>query len=466
MSSISVAEQLRATPAEELPPRRPGRTVARATAGVLVTAVVAANAAVMVGMWLHGGGLRGHGAAATLTSAGRITGLLGAYLALLQVLLLARLPVLERLVGFDRLTVWHRRNGKACLGLILAHVVLITWGYTLTDQIRLGAEITSLFRDYPHMITAAVGTGLLLVVVASSVVIVRRRLPYELWHAVHLTAYAGIALGYLHQIPTGNELTTDHTAQRYWHALYLVTLGLLLVFRVLVPLARGAYFGLRVAEVVDEGAGVMSVVMSGRHLDRLGARGGQFFRWRFLTPGRALVSHPFSLSALPGENRLRITVKGAGSYSRALARLRPGTRVLASGPYGTFTAAARRRRKILLIAGGIGVTPVRALLEELPPAPGDITVLYRAVRDEDLVLRDELDALAAERGARLLCVVGDHTGENAALLSPAHLRELVPHLDRHDVFLCGPPAMTLAVERSLRETDVPRRCIHVERFAY
>src|SRR3954470_6300172 len=104
------------------------------------------------------------------------------------------------------MTIWHRRNGKAALALIVVHTLTTTAGYTLTDQIWLGSEISSLLGDYPGMVSAVIGTALLLVVVATSLMIVRRRLPYKAWYAVHLLAYAGIALGYLHQVPTGNEL--------------------------------------------------------------------------------------------------------------------------------------------------------------------------------------------------------------------------------------------------------------------
>src|SRR6185503_15122577 len=118
-------------------------------------------------------------------------------------------------------------------------------------------------------------------------------------------------------------------------------------------------------------------------------------------------AHPFSLSAAPGSERLRITVKGVGEYTAALRALRPGTRVIAEGPFGAFTAAARRRRRVLLIAGGVGITPIRALLEDMPATPGDIAVVYRAQRPGDVILRDELDALAATRGAELHYVVGE-----------------------------------------------------------
>ena len=454
-----------------LPTPAPARSRARRRAhalafGIAVWAVVAVNAGVVTWLWLRGGGVSAvHTWGDLATSTGRLTGLLGAYFALVQVLLLARLPWLERLTGFDRLTVWHRRNGKLTLYLVLAHVVLITIGYAAMDRIGIPSEISRLLSSYPGMITATVGTALMIVIVVSSLVIVRRRLPYEWWYAVHFTAYAAIALGWFHQIPTGNELTVHPVAADYWRSLYAATLALLLGFRVVQPLARSFAHGLRVEEVVVEGPGVFSLRIAGRRLDRLRVQAGQFFLWRFLSvPGRWWEAHPFSLSALPDRGgSLRITVKGVGAYSRRLAEVRPGTRVLAEGPFGTFTDAVRRRHKVLLIAGGIGITPVRTLLEDLD---GDVAVLYRVVRDEDVVFRDELDALAHERGARLEYVVGDHAAPGGErLLSAEHLHELVPDVADREVFLCGPPAMTNVIEKSVRGAGVPRAFVHVERFA-
>src|SRR5438876_7723308 len=102
------------------------------------------------------------------------------------------------------------------------------------------------------MITATIGTAMLLGVVATSLVIVRRRLSYEWWYAVHLLAYAGIALSWFHEIPTGNELVLDHTAADYWRALYVATLAILVVFQILVPVAQLARHRLVVADVVQE----------------------------------------------------------------------------------------------------------------------------------------------------------------------------------------------------------------------
>src|SRR6266852_4828152 len=140
--------------------------------------MVLGNAAAIVWLWAHGGNLTTKSSGDVLTSIARITGLLAAYLALIQVVLLARLPALERLVGFDRLSVWHRWNGHATIDLVIAHVVFSVWGYALVDKVSLPKEISTMLGGgiYPGMITATIGTVLLLAVVATSVVIVRRKL--------------------------------------------------------------------------------------------------------------------------------------------------------------------------------------------------------------------------------------------------------------------------------------------------
>jgi predicted ferric reductase len=425
-----------------------------------VLAFLAANAAVIVWLWVHGGNLDVHTAGEWLTSLARLTGLLSAYFALVQVVLLARIPALERAIGLDRLSVWHRWNGHACIDLVVAHVLLSVWGYAALDRLGFFSELSTMIGGgiYPGMITATIGTFALIAVVISSLVIVKRRLRYEWWYAVHLLAYAGIALAWFHQIPTGNELVLDQAAADYWRSLYLSTLAVLVWYRILTPVAAAFRHRLTVASVRQERPGVVSLEIAGRNLERLRARPGQFFLWRFLSPGRWWKAHPFSLSAAPGDGPMRITVKDLGDFTATVGEISPGTRVVAEGPFGTFTAAATRRPKTLLIAGGIGITPIRALLEELP---GDPVVVYRVVSEGEALFVDELERLAPT----LHVVAGDHRDErHAALLSPSHLQQLVPDLAERDVFVCGPPAFTDLTRRNLRAAGVRRRRIHAERF--
>src|SRR5260370_30350506 len=299
-----------------------------------VWVVVVGNAAAIVWLWVHGGNVTAKSSGDVLTSIARITGLLSAYLALIQVLLLARIPALERLVGFDRLSVWHRWNGHACLDLVLAHVFFSVWGYAALDKLSIPKGISTMLGGgiYPGMITATVGTALLIGVVVTSVVIVKRRLRYEWWYTVHLLAYAGIALAWFHQIPTGNELVLDNPAADYWRALYVATIVLLAGFRIVAPLVAAFRYRLRVAAVVEEGPGVVSLWITGHRLDRVRADAGQFFLWRFFTRDRWWKAHPFSLSAAPDRRSLRITLKALGDDTVRIGDIPVGTRVIAERP--------------------------------------------------------------------------------------------------------------------------------------
>lgn len=449
--------------------RGPGKS-RRAERPIVVGLWVAvlANAAVVIWLWLHGGGisLARENLAGLFTSLGRVTALVGTYLVLVQVLLLARIPWLERRVGFDRLTVWHRRNGKVAITLVVVHVPLIAIGYAMGDQTSLGREVSNLLDSYPGMVTATVGTVMLIVVVVSSLVLVRRRLPYEWWYAIHVTVYAGILLTYFHEVPNGNELSANPAQRDYWCGLYIATVLLLVGFRVVAPLLAFWRHRLRVTEVRRESPSVVSVYVEGRQLDRLGGRGGQFFLWRFIAGGRWWQVHPFSLSAPPDGRSLRITVKAVGSFSASLGEIRPGTAVSAEGPFGTFTADRVTGDRVVLIAGGIGITPLRAMLSELVERGLAITFIHRVLTEDDLVLRDELATFAAAGKAAVVNVVGDHVGAyGGGLLSAERLRKLVPEIAGSDVYLCGPPAMMTAVKTTLRSLGVPSRRIHTERFA-
>jgi ferredoxin-NADP reductase len=275
-----------------------------------------------------------------------------------------------------------------------------------------------------------------------------------------------VALAFSHQFATGAEFISSLPARIAWGGLYVIVGGAIAWYRFITPLRQAARHRLRVMAVYPEAPGVVSIVITGRHLGELQAEPGQFMRWRFLARGLWWISTPYSLSAAPRPDRLRITVKALGDHSYALAGLRPGIRVLAEGPYGALTGAVRRQRLVLLIAGGIGITPLRALFETLPARPGDLTLIYRASDDSDLIFRRELEHLARQRGARLWLLTGSRIDLGGDPLTPAALAAHVPGLTRHDVYLCGPDGMTAGVARSLRAAGVPRRQIHHESFTF
>jgi ferredoxin-NADP reductase len=216
-----------------------------------------------------------------------------------------------------------------------------------------------------------------------------------------------------------------------------------------------------VVEIRPEGPGVVSLVCEGHRLDRLAVDGGQFLQWRFLLPGLWWQAHPYSLSALPTSSHLRVTVKELGDHSGELARLRPGTRVAIEGPYGAFTRHARARDRVLLVGAGVGVTPVRALLEDLP-AHVDVEVVLRASTADDLVLEREVAELVEGRGGRLHRLVGPRS---LIQLDEATLRTLVPDVAERDVYVCGPDGFARSVERAARACGTPPQQLHQEAFA-
>jgi ferredoxin-NADP reductase len=137
--------------------------------------------------------------------------------------------------------------------------------------------------------------------------------------------------------------------------------------------------------------------------------------------------------------------------------------VVAEGPYGALTPARQRRRKVALIAGGVGITPMRALFESLP---GDLTLIYRVTSPRDVVFRRELEQIAEQRGARLWFVAGSRAELGGDPLNAGELLARIPGLAKHDVYVCGPPGMAGSVIRELRDAGVLRGRIHHESFEF
>jgi predicted ferric reductase len=441
------------------------RAPARGAHPRAVLAVVAAGAAAAMGLWWHNTPPI-HGFGDWLTSAGRITGLLAGYGVVVLVALMARLPPLERGVGADRLARWHSRGGRYVVSLVFAHGLLITWGYAVTAHTNVISQSKTLLTSYPDVLMATVAGLLLVAVGVVSMRAARKRMRYETWYYLHFYTYLAIALAFSHQFATGAEFMNNLSTRVLWGGMYVAVAAAILWYRFAIPTAVALRQGLRVESVRREAPDVVSVVIVGRRVRELNAQPGQFFRWRFLTRDLWWASNPYSLSAAPLADRVRITVKTRGDHSARLATLAPGTRVIAEGPYGAMTAARRTRRKVLLIAGGVGVTPLRALFQSLPACDGDLTFVYRAGRDVDVVLRDELNAIAAQRGARLHIVTGHRGNLGYDPLSATRLARNVPELADHDIYICGPTGMTSSVVKSLRAADVPLKQIHTESFEF
>ena len=223
--------------------------------------------------------------------------------------------------------------------------------------------------------------------------------------------------------------------------------------------------------VVPEDSDTVSVYLAGRVLDRLPVTAGQFLNWRFLTGPGWTRANPYSLSAAPDGRSLRITVKTVGDGSALVRSLRPGVRALIEGPHGRLTERPRTCPKVAFIGAGVGITPLRALAEALPYAPGDAVLLQRAT--ERPLFAREFDALARERGLQLRWLSGRRRSPDSWLGHGAGaadeltlLLRWVPDIADRDVYLCGPPDWTAAVSRTLTAAGHPAARLHVENFGW
>ena len=245
------------------------------------------------------------------------------------------------------------------------------------------------------MLLAVVGLGLLTLVAVTAMKAARGRIQYETWYGLHLYAYLGIALAFVHELTMGTDFLDDPVAIGYWVGLYVAVFGLLLIHRVAAPIAlTAAHPPARRGRRPGGGTASSPSIVTGRNLDRIGTRAGQFFQVRFLTGGGWWRPHPFSISAAPDGQRPPLHDQGPGRRHPSDARrCAPGTRVMLEGPYGAFTADVVKGDRAVLLAGGIGITPLRAILDELPR---DVrtTLLVRARAWEDVAFQGELAAIA------------------------------------------------------------------------
>jgi len=425
-------------------------------------------------LWLLGGGPRDllGTSGEAVSSVGRLTGLVSANLLLHQVLLMARVPVLERGLGRDAIARLHRTAGFWSFWLMLAHIALITLGYAQTASVDVLAQFWDLVWDYPGMLLATGGALLLVLVVVTSIRRARRRLRYESWHLLHLYAYLGAGLAVPHMLWTGTDLG-GALPSLYWWTLWAAAALAVVVWRVAVPLTRSARSRLRVDRVELEGDHGVTVRMRGRRLDRLGARAGQFFVWRFLDGPGWTRGHPFSLAAAPTDDELVITVRRVGDGTDRLARLRPGTRVLVEGPYGEMTGDRRRGAKLLLLAAGAGVAPLLGILESERYAPGDALLVTREHGAGRVLGADRIARLVHERGLVHATLDGPRARRRSSWLPASHIawrgpeliRFLAPDVEDCDVYVCGPAPWTASLRRDLLEAGAAADRIHSEAFS-
>ncbi len=463
----------RPDPAKALRRRFDLRTRSRNLRAGSLTVIAWVSVSASIALWLADGGLSsvtslGKG----MTAVGILTGLVATDLMILMLLLAARIPYVDRAFGHDHAVAIHSKLGQWVIYGLLLHGWFLLCGYAAQDHLSLGGELGSLL-SVNDLVLGVCALGVLAGVGISSIIAVKKSLPYEVWHAIHLATYVAVGLSIPHQFSMSG-LFAEGTWQRwYWIGLLLVTGFLLAAYRIFLPLFASLEHQLVVTRVVREDADVVSIEMRGRNLPALDVEAGQFFHWRFLAKGLWWHEHPFSVSAAPTGDTLRITVRALGKGTAALMNVRPGTKVMIEGPYGIFSDVARTTPGLTLVGIGIGIAPIRAVLEATAIVPGRATVILRAHSNEQLYLVREIDAICRARGARLITLVGPRTtnrlGETTWLPQSHHslrLGDLVPDVASTDVYVCGPQAVSdLAIADALA-AGTPASAIHNERFVW
>lgn len=400
---------------------------------------------------------------AIITTISRFFALTGSYLSIIGLLLIARIPWIENALGHDRLVVWHRKAMPYALYMITLHVLLVGLGYAGAEGKVIANEIWIMTTTYPWMLPAAAGFLLLILAGVTSYKNVRNSIKYETWWVIHLYTYLGVALSFMHQILTGGMFIGHPLNRAYWIGLYLSVVFSIVTWRIIIPVARSIRHQLFISKVEVEGPGVVSIYVSGRNISKLNAQGGQFFNWRFLTKDRWHESHPFSLSAAPTDSELRFTVKALGDATNNFAQVKVGARVVIEGPYGIFTRdMARQFKHATLIGGGVGITPLRAIIDEIPESTS-IDVIYRARNHDDLVLKAELDELAQRRNVKIHYLVGSRSEHP---INEVSLKKYVPRFADSDVYVCGPQGLIDDVVSACKSAGIPKDRVHHEAFLY
>lgn len=394
---------------------------------------------------------------------GSTAAMTGTYLCLMLMVLISRVAWIEKEAGHDRMILWHRTLAPYSLVLIATHVLFTTIGYAQSSGKTVPKQLWAFITTYGWMLPATVGFVLMIALGFASHRIVRSRVKYETWWTAHLYFYIAIALAFGHQVTTSILFVQHPLLKQFWIAIYIFVISVIVINRIFIPIWLSLSSNLKVAKVEAETNDVVSVYVSGRNLNRFNAVGGQFFQWRFMTRQWWWQAHPYSLSKVPTENELRITVKYLGDQSATLINaLRPGTRVIAEGPYGVFTAKQRNTNAVTAFAAGIGITPIRAMLEELPKSV-NTTLIYRISEVQNAPLQRELDELAKRLDIKLVYLEGSRDQHP---MTADYMLQFAPALEHSDIYVCGPHAFMESVIKMAHAAGVSDKRIHHESFAF
>lgn len=373
---------------------------------------------------------------------GSLTGLVGTYCLMSLILLASRLHFLEHHIGHLELLRWHRHLAPFAISLIVAHILFVILGDAAISRTSPLHQVGVIVGTYPGMIAATVAFAIVLAVATTSVKGFRQRIPRQYWWSIHLLVYLAAFLSLAHVLALGPSLVGHQLVADIWMAAWVTLAGFVLFFRFGQGVFRSLRHQLRVAAIIQETPHTFSLILRGRHLNKLPLSPGQFCEWRFLARGFFFEAHPFTPSAAVTRNRLRLTIQSAGDMTSRIHQLPIGTRVALEGPYGIFRSTSKR--PTLILAGGSGATAARALCEGLTVENRPIVIL-RTHSHNDALFTEEFQELCAQRDGTFVLLAGSRSQ-----VSLGSTLEVMKDLRFREVFVCGSPSFVDSVARTLR----------------
>lgn len=432
--------------------------------------VFAVNLIAVISIWWFGSShyyITDHGEGNLYIALGRLIGLLMQYTILIQVVLIGRISFIEQAFGFDKMNRIHRLIGEWIIVLLVAHPLLLTIGTATQNAYTLWDQFGSFLAEWQDVFLAFIGASIFIYVASISYAIVRKKLRYELWYVLHLATYAAIVLVFFHELNTGDLASVSKPwFLWYWYVLNFSAFAFVITYRFLIPLWNSWRFAFRVEHVELAAKDTYSVYITGNNIGHFRFKPGQYANITFLQKG-LWFTHPFSFSMEPDGKHIRFTMKALGDHTRRLGQLRPGTRVILDGPLGLFIEETAVSEKLLFIAGGIGITPIRSIIGELVPKKRDMVLIYGVRTLDDIAFRDEFASLQQQHPFPIHYILSTPTpGFESGYLDKEKLTRLVPDFDQRDVFLCGPPVMMDAAIDNLKDLKFKSIQLHYEKFSF
>lgn len=372
---------------------------------------------------------------------------------------------MEKTFGLDKLSRLHHVTGFTTLLFLFAHPVFLAIAYRWGESSSFFSKIVSLISMGDDITSAAFGALLFVIVAATSVYVLLKKLKYEYWYGIHMLAYVGLVISFNHQLELGGDLRTI-TGRSVWVGLFVLAGMTYVWFRFIKPLIGFGYHRFYVKEITQENNQVKSVRISGKHMDECVYTPGQFVIVRFFAKGIWWEAHPFSISVGSGRGDLRITVKMVGDYTKKMwDAIHLGTPVLIDGPHGIFGDSIPSASKILCIAGGVGITPIRSIAEEAVRLRKNVKVLASFNNTKDAFCEQEIAQLVGEENMQSVYTRENPYDEQRKNITHSTVLDFCPDVREREVYMCGPVPFMKTMKRLLMHQGVPKKQIHYERFS-